>query len=116
MREQVAVNSRYAKVASLQCLQTWQIIVLIYEKRKRWKFKLLPLLRRNVELYLFLPTRRECESLFFCCRFLQMLSTAATIEVSCLSAVFFALLICWHVQISKIFPFFLFSSYINFYL
>ena len=36
-----------------------------------------PILRRKVELYLFLPTHREWES--FLCRFLQMLSTAATI-------------------------------------
>ena len=39
-----------------------------------------PILRRKVELYLFLSTHREWES--FLCRFLQMLSTAATIKVS----------------------------------
>ena len=39
-----------------------------------------PILRRIVELYLFLSTHREWES--FLCRFLQMLSTAATIKVS----------------------------------
>ena len=38
-----------------------------------------PILRRKVELYLFLSTR-EWES--FLCRFSQMLSTAATIKVS----------------------------------
>ena len=38
------------------------------------------ILRRKVELYLFLSTHREWES--FLCRFLQMLSTAATIKVS----------------------------------
>ena len=36
-----------------------------------------PILRRKVELYLFLSTHRE-----FFCRFLQILSTAATIKVS----------------------------------
>ena len=35
-----------------------------------------PILKRKVELYLFLSTHR------FLCRFLQMLSTAATIKVS----------------------------------
>ena len=39
-----------------------------------------PILRRKVELYLFLSTHRERES--FLCRFLQMLSTAAAIKVS----------------------------------
>ena len=39
-----------------------------------------PILRRKVELYLFLSTHREWES--FLCRFLQMLSTAVTIKVS----------------------------------
>ena len=39
-----------------------------------------PIFRRKVELYLFLSTHREWES--FLCRFLQMLSTAATIKVS----------------------------------
>ena len=39
-----------------------------------------PILRRKGELYLFLLTRREWES--FLCRFLQMLSTAATIKAS----------------------------------
>ena len=39
-----------------------------------------PILRRKVELYLFLSTHREWER--FLCRFLQMLSTAATIKVS----------------------------------
>ena len=38
-----------------------------------------PILRRKVELYLFLSTHREWER--FLCRFLQMLSTAATIKV-----------------------------------
>ena len=39
-----------------------------------------PILRRKVELYLFLSTHREWES-FLCC-FLQMLSAAAMIKVS----------------------------------
>ena len=39
-----------------------------------------PILRRKVELYLFLSAHREWE--IFLCRFLQMLSTAATIKVS----------------------------------
>ena len=39
-----------------------------------------PILRRKVELQLFLLTHREWES--FLSRFLQMLSTAATIKVS----------------------------------
>ena len=39
-----------------------------------------PILRRKVELYLFLSTHREWES--FLRRFLQMLSTAAAIKVS----------------------------------
>ena len=39
-----------------------------------------PIPRRKVELYLFQSTHREWES--FLCRFLQMLSTAATIKVS----------------------------------
>ena len=38
-----------------------------------------PILRRKVELYLFLSTHREWES--FLCRFFEMLSTAATIKV-----------------------------------
>ena len=42
-----------------------------------------PILRRKEELYLFLSTHREWES--FLCRFLQMLSTAATIKVSVVS-------------------------------
>ena len=39
-----------------------------------------PILRRKVELQLFLSTHREWES--FLSRFLQMLLTAATIKVS----------------------------------
>ena len=39
-----------------------------------------PILRRKVELYLFLSTHHEWES--FLCLFLQMLSTAAMIKVS----------------------------------
>ena len=53
MREHEAVNSGCAKVRSLQYLQTWQMIILIFLsrflylqhqwfKRKRRKFKLLP--------------------------------------------------------------------------
>ena len=39
-----------------------------------------PIMRRKVELYLFLSTHRELES--FLSRFLRMLSTAATFKVS----------------------------------
>ena len=48
-------------------------------KNKRWKFKYLPFLRRNRALFASVnsPWMRQ-----FFCRFLQMLSTAATIEVS----------------------------------
>ena len=49
-------------------------------KRKHQKFKLLFLLRRNVELYLLSSTNPEWET-FFCC-FLQMLLTVPMIEVS----------------------------------
>ena len=64
-----------------------------------------PILRRKVDLYLFLSTHREGESFF--CRFLQMLSTAAAYDQGerCLSPMFFALLTCWHVLFSKIFAF-----------
>ena len=82
MREHVVVNSRCARVRSLQYFQTWQIIVLIFlwalasmVWRKRRNFKLLFVLRRKVELYLLPSTHCEWESFF--CRFLQMLSTAA---------------------------------------
>ena len=63
----------------------------------------------NVELYLFPSTHRERESFFVAS---STLSTASMIEVSVvyISAVFFALLTCWHVQFLKIFAF-LFSPY-----
>ena len=120
MREHVAVNSRCAKVGSLQNLQTWQIIFFLsfYTLLRQWfkrrcrKFKFLFLLRRNVVLYLLPSTHREWESFF--CRFLQMLLTAVNgghdRGECCLSAVFFALLTCWHVQYLKIFAFFFFST------
>ena len=60
------------------------------------------------ELYLLLSTQRERES-FQLCRILQMLSTAATIEVSECEWVFFAMLTCWHLQFSKILAFLFFS-------
>ena len=76
-----------AKVRSLQYLQTWQRIVLIFLcfsinglKEKAYNLNYYPILRRKVELCLFLSTHREWES--FLCRFLQMLSTAVTIKVS----------------------------------
>ena len=50
-------------------------------KRKRRKSKLLPILRRKVELYLFLSTHREWESFFYFLSLPPMLSTAATIKV-----------------------------------
>ena len=91
-REYEAVNCGCAKVRSLQYLQTWQMIVLIFfvssfvsfsinglkENAENLYYYAIP--RRKVELYLFLLTHREWES--FLCRFLQMLSTAATIKVS----------------------------------
>ena len=87
MREHVAVNSRCAKVRSLQQLQTWQITVLTFcklyyqwFKRKGRTFKFLFLLRRNAELYFLPSTQRDWESSF--CRFLQMLSTAPMIKTS----------------------------------
>ena len=49
-------------------------------KEKAENLNYYPILRRKVELYLFLSTHREWES--FLCRFLQMLSTAATIKGS----------------------------------
>ena len=49
-------------------------------EKKTSKVKKPFFLRRNTELYLPLPTHHEWEGFF--CRFLQMLSTAATIEVS----------------------------------
>ena len=49
-------------------------------EKKTSKVKKPFFLKRNTELYLPLPTHHEWEGFF--CRFLQMLSTAATIEVS----------------------------------
>ena len=65
-----------------------------------------PILRRNVELYLFVLNHREWESFFF----LSLLANAVNSGYDqyaerCLSAVFLALLTCWHVQFSKIFVF-----------
>ena len=89
--EHEVVNSGCAKVRSLQYLQTWQMIVLIFFvssfvslsinglKENTETLNYYPILRRKVELYLFLLTHREWES--FLCRFLQMLSTAAMIKV-----------------------------------
>ena len=59
---------------------------------KAENFNYYPVLRRKVELYLFLSTHREWESLL--CRLLQMLSTAATTKVSVV-----------YLQFSKIFAF-----------
>ena len=88
MREHVTVNRRWTTVGSLQYFQTWQIIVLIFFVSfsiNDWK--------ENVESLNNSPFWEETQSfIFFCqltvnetvffCRFLQMLSTAATIEVS----------------------------------
>ena len=81
MREHEAVNSGCAKVRSLQYLQTWQMIILIFLsrflylqhqrfKRKRRKFKLLP----NSEK----KSRALFEKVLFVASS-KMLSTAATI-------------------------------------
>ena len=76
-------------------------------KNKRWKFKYLPFLRRNTELYLLLSTHREWDSFFVasckCCQ--QRLRSRRALFIC--SAVFLAMLTCWQVQFSKIFPFFL---------
>ena len=94
MREHEAVNSGCPKFRSLQYLQTWQkanhrfnLFVSSFVsfsinglKENAENLNYYPILRRKVELYLFLSTHRKWES--FLCRFLQMLSTAATIKVS----------------------------------
>ena len=56
-----------------------------------------------------LSTHREGKSFF--CHFLQMLLTALGYNRGelCLSAVFFAMLTCWHVQFSKLFALLFFS-------
>ena len=71
MREQEAVNSGCGKCISLLYLQTWQMIVLIFLYRSFLSFSInglnknaenlnyYPILRRKVELYLFLSTHRE---------------------------------------------------------
>ena len=52
-------------------------------KNKRWKFKYLPFLRRNTELYLLLSTHREWDSFFVAsCKCCQQRATPATIEVT----------------------------------
>ena len=62
-----------------------------------------PILRRKVELYLFLSTHREWESFFVASSY--AVNSGYDQGECCLSAVFFALLTCWHVQFSKIFAF-----------
>ena len=62
-----------------------------------------PILRRKVELYLFLSTHREWESFFVASS--DTVNSGYDQGERCLSAVFFALLTCWHVQFSKIFAF-----------
>ena len=71
IREHEAVNSGCAKVRSLQYLQTWQMIVLIFNvssfvsfsinglKENAGNLNYYPILIRKVELYLFLSTHRE---------------------------------------------------------
>ena len=71
MRELEAVTSKCAKVRSLQYLQTCQMIVLIFflssfvsfsingSKENAKNLNYYPILRRKVELYLFLSTHRE---------------------------------------------------------
>ena len=87
MREHVAVNSRCTTVGSLQYFQTWQIIVLIFFV----SFSIIDW-KENVESLNSSPFWEETLSFICFCqltmnetvfgRFLQMLSTAATIEVS----------------------------------
>ena len=60
-----------------------------------------PILRRKVELYLFLSTHRE----FFLSLLANTVNSGYDQGERCLSAVFFALLTWWHVQFSKIFAF-----------
>ena len=62
MREHETVNSGCVKVRSLQYLQTWKMIVLIfcvYLSENAENLNYYPILRRKVELYLFLSTHRE---------------------------------------------------------
>ena len=71
MREHEAVNSGCAKVRSLQYLQTWQMIVLIFFvssfvslsinglKENAENLNYHPILKGKVEIYLFLSTRRK---------------------------------------------------------
>ena len=105
-----AVNSRCAK---------WQIIVLIF-------FKALAsmVLKKTSKVEITIPSKKKRRALFVSVNspwtrefFVasSTLSTASTIEVSVvyISAVFFALLTCWHVQFSKIFAFLLCPIKIN---
>ena len=115
MREHEAVNSGCAKVRSLQYLQTWQMIVLIFFvssfvslsinglKENTETLNYYPILRRKVELYLFLSTHREWDSS------LSLLANAVNSGCDqgerCLSPMSFGLLTCWHIQLSKMFAF-----------
>ena len=117
-RVHVAVNRWCGKVRSLQYFQTWQIIVSIFFKLSLndWKenvkiVKKSPLPEKKQRA---LCTHHEWVRSFVassnCCQ-QQLWSRWA-----CLPAVFFAMLTCWHVQVSKIFAFAFFSAKINFYL
>ena len=107
------VNSGCPKVRSLQYLQTRQMIVLIFLYRGFVSFSInglkenaenlnhYPILRRKVELYLFLSTHRE----FSLSLLANTVNSGYDQGERCLSPMFFALLTCWHVQFSKIFAF-----------
>ena len=94
MLELEAVNSLWAKV-----IDFYSIFNSLKENAVNLDYY--PILRRKADLYLFLSTNREWESYF--CRLNPMLSTVATYDQGerCLSAVFFALLTCWHGQFSN---------------
>ena len=99
----------YITVSSNMANDSFNLFVWIFVsfsinvlKENAEKLNYYPILGRKVELYLFLSTHREWESFL---SLLVAVNSGYNRGERCLSAVFFALLTCWHAQFSKIFAF-----------
>ena len=75
-----AVSSNMANDRFNLCVSSFVSFSINGLKENAENLNYYPILRTKVELYLFLSTHRKWES--FLCRFLQVLSTAATINVN----------------------------------
>ena len=111
MREHEAVNSGCARsyiftVSSNMANDSFNLFVLSFVsfsvnglKENAEHLIYYPVLRRKVEIYLFLSTHRESSLLE------NAVNSGYDQGERCLSPMFFALLTCWHVKFWKIFAF-----------